>query len=304
MKTERDAHLDVHHHAVTEKYRERLRLRATRHSAARVPEIPEWTVEKSLCWMDASGVHRALLSAPARGFGAGGTDEVVAFARAAHDELLGLRDRRPDRFGVLAPLPLPSLDHAVEHAERALRHDAVDGIALLTQYAGRYVGEPVWDDLLELLDRQRALVHVHPTAPAGAPLRDHLGPHLVEYTFDTTRVAVLLAKRRVFTRYPGIRWVFAHGGGTLPYVIGRLDDPPGTIDGGDRIEDLLRASHFDSALLGRPALAALTEFAGPDHVVFGSDAPFIHGDRVTRLLDDLTAHLQLSMHQELGDVRP
>ncbi|RKN04250.1 amidohydrolase family protein [Streptomyces radicis] len=296
-----DTHVDVHHHAITEPYRERLRARAARHGAARVPEIPDWSEEASLRLMDASGVERALLSPAARGFGSGGTDEVVAFARAAHDELLGLRDRHPERFGVLAPLPLPSLDHAVAHVERALRRDGVEGIALLTQYAGRHVGEPAWDGLLDVLDRERALVHVHPTAPAGAPLGDHLGPHLVEYVFDTTRVAVLLARRRVFSRYPGIRWVFAHGGGTLPYVAGRLDDPPGTVDGGDGIEDLLRVSRFDSALLGGPALAALAVFAGPERVVFGSDAPFIHGDRAARLLEDLLAFKAqcLESHQEV-----
>ncbi|MFD4675985.1 amidohydrolase family protein [Lentzea sp. NPDC058450] len=282
---------DVHHHAITERYRERLAQRAVRGGAARIPGLPEWSAGKSLEWMDSAGVERALLSPAARGFGAGSADEVLSFARAAHEELLDLRDRHPERFGVLTPLPLPSLDASLDHVRRALRHDEVDGVSLLTQYAGRHVGEPVWDDLLEVLDEEGALVHVHPTAPAGAPLRDHLGPHLVEYTFDTTRVAVLLAKRRAFTRFPRIRWVFAHGGGTLPYVAGRLDDPPGTIDGGDGFADLLRTSHFDSALLGRPALAALTAFAGADRVVFGSDAPFIHGERASRLLDDFTAAL-------------
>jgi 6-methylsalicylate decarboxylase len=285
--------IDVHHHAVTERYRERVLARTARHGAALAPELPEWSVERSLGWLDDWGVRRALLSPPARGFGVGGTAEAVTFARAAHDELLGVRDRHPDRFGVLAPLPLPSLAHAVEHAGHALRRDGVDGIALLTQYAGHYVGEPAWDDLLELLDSERALVHVHPTAPAVAPLRDRLGPHLVEYTFDTTRVAVLLAKRRIFSRYPGIRWVFAHGGGTLPYVIGRLDDPPGTVDGGDRVEDLLRASQFDSALLGGPALAALAAFAGSDRVVFGSDAPFVHGDRAARIFKEIDKYQEL-----------
>lgn len=283
--------IDVHHHAVTERYRERLRSRATHQGAARIPGVPEWSADGAVAWMDAAGIERALLSPAARGFGKGGTDEVVGFAAQAHDDLLALRDRYPERFGVLAPLPLPALDHALEHAERALRRDGADGIALLTQYGGHYVGEPAWDDLLEVLDRQGALVHLHPTAPACAPLPDLVGPHLVEYVFDTTRVAVLLATRRAFTRYPRIRWVFAHGGGTLPYVAGRLDDPPGTVDGGDRFADLLRVSWFDTALLGGPALAALVAFAGPDRMVFGSDAPFIHGDRADRILDDLTAAL-------------
>jgi 6-methylsalicylate decarboxylase len=283
--------IDVHHHAITERYRERLRSRAAHSGAARIPGVPEWSADGALAWMDAAGIERALLSAAARGFGKGDPDEVVEFAAAAHDDLLALRDRHPERFGVLAPLPLPALDRALEHAERALRRDGVDGITLLTQYDGHYVGEPAWDDLLELLDREGALVHLHPTAPACVPLRDLLGPHLLEYTFDTTRVAVLLATRRAFTRYPRIRWVFAHGGGTLPYVAGRLDDPPGTVDGGDRFADLLGSSWFDTALLGGPALAALVAFAGADRMVFGSDAPFIHGERADRILDDLSAAL-------------
>lgn len=282
--------VDVHHHAVTEGYRERVLAGGPSHGG-RIPGIPEWSADRALSWMDSAGIGRSLLSPAARGWGRGEPAEFVRFATAMQDDLLDLRERHPDRFGVLSPLPLPSLGDALTHAERALGRDRVDGIALLTQYAGRHVGHPDWDDLLELFDHEGALVHVHPTAPAGAPLPDLLGPHLVDYVFDTTRVAVLLAKRRAFTRYPRIRWVFAHGGGTLPFVTGRLDDPPGTIDGGDRLDDVLAACCFDTALLARPALAALTEFAGTERMVFGSDVPFVHGGRTERILDDLTAVL-------------
>lgn len=270
------ARLDIHHHAITARYRDRTRMQT---ASSGMPELPDWTPEASLSWMDAGGIGRALLSPAARGFGYGDVDHVVSFASDAYDDLLGLRERHPDRFGVLAPLPLPSLRHAMASAERALRHDGVDGIALLSQYGGRYVGEPGWDDLLGLLNDLDALVHLHPTAPVGAPLAGLLGPHLVDYVFDTTRVIVVLAKRGAFTRYPRIRWVFAHGGGVLPYVMGRLEHPAGTVDGGDRIDDLLAACRFDSALLGRAALAALMAFAGRRRVVYGSDLPFIHDDR-------------------------
>ncbi|MFC0532350.1 amidohydrolase family protein [Phytohabitans kaempferiae] len=281
--------VDFHHHAITDLYRERLRARASGASgAAGLPGVPGWGPDTSVAWMDEVGIERALLSPAARGFGVGDTESVVGFASAMHDELLALRDARPERFGVLAPLPLPSLDHALRHTESALRRDGIDGIAALTQYAGHYFGEPAWDELLDLLNREAALVHVHPTAPSIAPLRDHVGPNLVEYPFDTTRVAVLLGKRHVFSRFPDIRWVFAHGGGTLPFVVDRLTEPPGTIDGGDSLAAMLDASCFDTALLGRPALAALAAFAGVERIVFGSDAPFIHGDRLDRLFDGVT----------------
>ena len=286
-----DLAIDVHHHAITDGYRDRVASRAAAggHGGSHLPGVPDWSPDSAIAWMDSAGIERAMLSPAARGFGLGDTDSTVRFTLAMHDELLAARDRRPDRFGVFAPLPLPSLADSLRHAQTALQKDGVDGIALLTQYAGHYVGEPAWDDLLDLLNREGALVHVHPTAPAVAPLRDALGPHLVEYTFDTTRVAVLLAKRYVFSTYPRIRWVFAHGGGTLPFLIDRLAEPPDTIDGADTVAAMLAASCFDTALLGRPGLAALTEFAGVDRIVFGSDAPFIHGNRVDRLFEQISA---------------
>jgi predicted TIM-barrel fold metal-dependent hydrolase len=278
--------IDIHHHAVTDSFRERLAARSAG-PAGLLPGIPGWTADATLRWMDASQIERAILSPPARGFGRGDPGELRTFSNAAHHELLSLRDGSPDRFGVLAPLPLPSLDDALTATETALRSDGVDGISALTQYGGRYLGEPAWDDLLELFDSLGALVHVHPTSPKLSPLTDLQGSNLVEYVFDTTRVAVLFGKRRIYSRFPNIRWVFAHGAGTFPYVLDRLDEPEGTIDGGDTFAAMLAVSCFDTALVGRPALAALTEFAGHDRLLFGSDSPFIHGPRLERLFETI-----------------
>jgi predicted TIM-barrel fold metal-dependent hydrolase len=281
--------IDIHHHAITPRYRENLGFRSAAYGAAGIPGLPKWTAQASLAWMESAGVDRSLLSPTARGFGLGDKEWAVRFAREAHEDLLDVREADPGRFGVLAPLPLPFLEESLTQAEQALRRDGTDGIGLLTQYTGTYVGEPVWDELLELLDQHSALVHVHPTAPPNTPLRDFYGPHLIDYTFDTTRVLVLLAKRRLYSRFPRIRWVFAHGGGTLPFILERLTNGESSIDGGDRVSDLLRCSCFDTALVGRPALAALAEFAGSSRMVFGSDAPFIHGTRYGRALDELSA---------------
>jgi predicted TIM-barrel fold metal-dependent hydrolase len=115
---------------------------------------------------------------------------------------------------------------------------------------------------------------------AHAPLR----PSLLEYPFETTRAIVELARHRVFTRFPAIRWVFSHGGGTFPVLADRMSgsDPAAPILGGDSVQEVLRASRFDSALVGAAGLAALAVVAGAERIVFGSDLPFVDPGRIER----------------------
>jgi predicted TIM-barrel fold metal-dependent hydrolase len=109
-----------------------------------------------------------------------------------------------------------------------------------------------------------------------------LRPSLLEYPFETTRAIVELARNRVFTRYPAIRWVFSHGGGTFAVLADRMSggDPAGPIGAGDSVRDVVRASRFDSALVGSAGLAALREVAGAERIVFGSDLPFVPPERI------------------------
>ena len=137
------------------------------------------------------------------------------------------------------------------------------------------------DEVLAELDRRSAVAFIHPVAPAFSDRIDHTIPAFaMEFTFDTTRAAFNLAYTGALERYPHIRFVLSHAGGTVPYLVGRFDLLWFTDEalaerapkGGTAY---MRSMYFDTALSANPhALASLTELVGPDHVLFGSDYPF------------------------------
>lgn len=285
--------VDVHHHAILPRYRDELE----RLGVGAQPGVgfPAWSPEASLAWLDGDGVDRALLSVASPGFFFGDHAHTVRLTEMCNEDLARVRDRYPGRFGIFAAVPLPCLAEALAQAERAL-DDGFDGVALLTGYRGRSLASPRWTELFGLLHGREAVVHVHPTAPHPWPPDADTRPSLLEYPFETTRVFVGMARGRVFSRFPGIRWIFSHGGGTVPFLSDRLTGGTpasaidgaagGAIDGGDTIAEALDVSRFDTALCGAPALAALTEFAGRERLVFGSDPPFVSPDRASRLRRD------------------
>ncbi|QXJ21350.1 amidohydrolase [Actinomadura graeca] len=275
--------VDVHHHAILPRYRAELESLGI--GAQPGVGFPPWTPEASLDWLDSAGIGKALLSVASPGFFFGDHAQTVRLTAMCNEDLMRLRDRHSGRFGVFATVPLPCLAESLDEVERALGRRAFDGVALLTHYGGGRLGEPRWSELLSLLDDHGALVHVHPTVPHEWPADAPLRPSLLDYPFETTRTFLTLASHRAFSRYPRIRWIFSHGGGTVPFLEDRLtagiDGSP--LGGGDTMRQAMTVSCFDTALLGDPALAALTTFAGRDRILFGSDLPFVNTTRATAL---------------------
>lgn len=258
--------IDLHAHLVPPFYREALRrVGVTR--VAGLP-LPAWTAPAAMRFMDRFGIQAQVVSVSEPGVAPFAGGAAVELARRVNDYEAELVARHPTRFGALALLPLPQVDHAVAEAARALDELGLDGVVLSTSYGGRFLGHPDFAPLLAELDRRAAYVFVHPVAP-GADDRPPLPvpPFLYEFTFDTTRAVADLVVSGAVARYPRIRWHFAHAGGAAPVIAGRL---PG-VDA----EAALARLYYDTALSHGPAgLQALRRAAPIDHIVFGTDWPY------------------------------
>jgi predicted TIM-barrel fold metal-dependent hydrolase len=136
--------------------------------------------------------------------------------------------------------------------------------------------------VLAALDERSAVVFIHPALhPSVAALRLDLPAFVIEYPFDTTRAATQLIFSGALDRYPNIRFILAHAGGTLPFLSFRLAQSP-TIDAGRlgkttaaQVRDYLRRFWYDTALSAGPAsLAALKQVVDMKQVLFGSDWPY------------------------------
>ncbi|MDX3452381.1 amidohydrolase family protein [Streptomyces sp. ME02-8801-2C] len=266
--------IDVHQHLIPP---ERARAMAGRAAGLGWP-APAWDEASALEMMDRRSIATGMLSYAAPLAAPGDLDGARTGARNVNEYTAELVKNRPDRFGLFAVLPLPDVDGALAEAAHALDELNADGVMVLSNAQGRYLGDPEFEPLWAELDRRSAVVLVHPTAPPGPPDPALPPGPLVDFPYDTTRTALHLVMCGVPRRHPRIRMILPHAGGFLPYAAHRLA-LAGHLVPESTPEDLfadLRRFYFDTALAGSPAaLPSLLAFANPEHILFGSDFPML-----------------------------
>jgi predicted TIM-barrel fold metal-dependent hydrolase len=265
--------IDVHQHLLPPAYRELLDRRGL--SAGGWP-MPAWDPQSALAMMDRRSIATGVLSLSAPGVHFGDDAEGRALARSVNEFGAELVKDRPDRFGQFAAVPLPDVDGAVAEAVYALDELHADGVVLLSNAHGRYLGEKEFEPLWAELDARSAVVFIHPTAPQ-LPMLDGLPSPLLDFPFDTTRTALQLVTSGVMGRYTRMKVILSHAGGFLPFAALRFTGAAQFVPGAtpEGILADLRRFYFDTALSGTPyALPSLLAFAEPGHVLYGSDSPF------------------------------
>jgi predicted TIM-barrel fold metal-dependent hydrolase len=271
--------IDVHQHLLPGRYVEEVGAVPIggQGSSGRVPE---WSESAALEGMDEAGIRTAILSISSPGFAGLDGARTMALARWCNEFAARMGEDHPGRFGSFAALPMPDVDACLAETAHAFDQLRADGVCLLSNYGGRYLGDPAFDPLYEELDRRRAVVFVHPTSPPGMRLVAGLSASTLEFTFDTTRTVADVVFARIPTRFPGIRWIFSHAGGAIPFLCGRVEvlstNNPALrekIPQGFAAE--LRKLYFDCALsIAQETMDMLAALVGVDRILFGTDYPF------------------------------
>ncbi len=267
--------IDTHHHLIPPDYRHALRRAGIDGAGQRA--LPDWSAQGSLQAMAELGVATAILSVstPGTAFLPDPSD-AAALARDVNDYAADLVSAQPDRFGFFATVPMPHLGESVAEAVRALDVLKADGVVLLANNAGVYLGQDGQDDLFTVLDERSAVVFVHPADLPSRPV-PHIAPFAVDFLLDTTRAAYLLVRNGIRSRYPNIRFILGHAGGFVPYASHRMAVSIMSDTGRSPADTLdeFAGFYFDTALSSSAAtLPTLLSFAKPGHVTFGSDWPF------------------------------
>jgi 6-methylsalicylate decarboxylase len=267
--------IDTHHHVIPPDYRQALDKAGLLEAGGRA--LPDWSVDGSLQAMAELNVGTAILSVstPGTAFLPNPAD-AAALAHDVNDYVAELTAAQPDRFGFFATVPMPHVDIAVAESVRALDNLNADGVVLLANNAGVYLGEDGQDALFAALDERSAVVFIHPADLPG-PSVPGIPPFAADFLLDTTRAAYLLVRNGVRTRYPNIRFILSHAGGFVPYASHRMAVAI-MADTGRSWADVLddfAGFYFDTALSSSAAaLPTLLAFAKPGHITFGSDFPF------------------------------
>lgn len=267
--------IDTHHHAIPSFYRDLLHEKGMHEAGGRA--VPEWSLEGSLQAMSELGVGTAILSVSAPGTTPlPKAADAAALARDLNDHLASVIAGQRDRFGFFATVPMPHVEESVGEAARSLDELGADGLILLANAAGVYLGHEGQDGLLEALDARSAVVFIHPAELPGPPVEGVL-PFATDFLLDTTRAAYLLVRNGIRRKYPNIKFILSHAGGFVPYASHRMAIAI-MGDTGRSLTDILddfAGFYFDTALSSSAAaLPSLLAFAKPGHVTFGSDWPF------------------------------
>ena len=299
--------IDIHHHITPPLYLEALAdMGITTLAKGMDDPLPKWSLDSALSVMDDNGIAVSMTSITSPGIYFGDITFTRDLARRINEFCARLMSDYPQRFGSFAVLPLPDVDAALHELEYALDTLKLDGVGLLTNTAGHYLGDTRYNALYEELNRRKTVVYTHPEVPAfDAPLFG-LPPMTLEFVFDTTRMAANLIYSGTMERYPDIRFILSHAGGTVPFLAMRIfgtamfnhelqgKAPEGAIN-------YMKRFYYDVAASATPfALPSLLALADPSHVLFGTDYPFMPEPTIGATIAGINNHEGLDMEQRMA----
>jgi len=279
--------IDVHNHVIPPPFLAAGRPEIIAGSDVDPAPILTWSPEGALAEMERTGVQTALLSmgTPAISLLAslgGNRDRIRTTTRACNEYTASLVRQYPGRFGNFAAVPLPDVAASLAEAAYALDTLEADGIGILSSYGDTYPGDPSFMPFYAELNRRKAIVFVHPTSPACcAGSLPGIAASLDEFMFEITRAITSMLFGGVFSKNPDITFIFTHAGGTVMPIAARIaafaarhhefdaDVPGGAIPA-------LKKLYYDIANSTNPAsMSALMNLVPTDHILFGSDTPYV-----------------------------
>jgi 6-methylsalicylate decarboxylase len=290
--------VDTHHHILPDFF-----WQATESGDDPVGGIapPPWSRASALSFLDDAGIDVAVTSISTPGVHTGDDSAARLLARRCNELAAEMIRDRPDRFAGFACLPLPDVDGALAELAYALDDLRLDGVLLFSNVRGVYLGDSRFAPLFDELQRRAAVVFVHPN-PSPDPSAHSLGlpDTLIDFTADTTRAIAQLLYSNTFARTRDVKFIFAHAGGTVPFLAKRFGiiDEMNVIPGAQAREtaaETFRHLYWDTAASwGDPVLQMLRDVVGIDHVVFGTDFPYLRRDIALRCREDIEASPELT----------
>jgi predicted TIM-barrel fold metal-dependent hydrolase len=268
--TAKGGRIDVHHHHAPPA------LQVGPGRAGRAP----WTPELSLQMMDKFDIAVSILSMTQMGdILYDGTERGRKAVRIGNDYGAKVMADHPKRFGLFTGVPLPDIDAVMTEIAYGLDTLKADGIGIYTNdNHNRWPGDPYFDPMWQELNRRNTIVYMHPLAPQCCrDLNDGVPTAMNEFDFDITRACTSILAGGVLHKYPNIKIIIPHSGGTMPVLAGRIKDRyPGDPKHAEYIPNgvypELKKFYFDIAHASFPMpLAALLKFAPEDHILFGTD---------------------------------
>jgi aminocarboxymuconate-semialdehyde decarboxylase len=254
-------------------------------------------LEIRLAEMERTGVDLGILTLTTPGTHVEERSRGIRLAQIVNDSFADIQKQYPQKFYPLATLPLQDPQAATEELERAVTKLGLRGAMLFANVNGRPIHHQEYWPLYEMAARLEVPLMIHPTSPPGIEAyQEYRMTALVGFLVDTTLSITLLMFEGILEKFPTLKFVLGHLGGTIPYIAERIDrgyeaypevrknisQPPSFY--------FKRNCYYDTVAFDPDVLQFTLNFAGADHVLLGSDYPHQIGNmgKAVKVIEGLT----------------
>lgn len=292
--------IDVHSHFTCDEYLESLK-RHGKENEDGFP-TPKWSIEEHLQSMEKAGIEKSLISVSSPHFWYGDAKESAEISRALDECAAKYKRMYPDKIMFAAAPPVPDIEAAISEVNYAYDVLNADAVKLPSNADGIYLGDERYNPLFDTLNKRKAVVLIHPTAPKKYPdgCFTSVPLPLFEFIADTTRAVINLITSGTLEKYPNVKVIVPHCGSFLPNVIDRLSGITKVLAAkgiGEPVEtkNSLNSLYFDIAgdalSSGIKILLTLTD---ENHILFGGDFPYTPSERIAGKVNALLESKELS----------
>jgi 6-methylsalicylate decarboxylase len=276
--------VDTHHHIYPPRYVE-ANLQRLMGDTRALPAsaYTSWSPKLAIEQMDKANVRAAIVSMTSPGVWWNDNEQGRLWARECNEFGAGMARDYPGRFGMFAALPLPDTEGSLREIAHAIDTLKLDGVGLLTSYAGKPLGDPSFAPVFDEINRRKLAVFVHPTMSCCGMSIPGVDAPTIDFPTDTTRTITSLAFGGGFARYSDIKFIFSHGGGTMPMIVQRFATPLRNLAPEERqrilpegFAAIVRKQYYDiaSVAMNPGGMAAVLNVIPVSQLFYGSDAPF------------------------------
>jgi predicted TIM-barrel fold metal-dependent hydrolase len=245
-------------------------------------KTPTWSLEQAKDHMKTLGIKTAFTSITAPGTAVYSHDTKKArdLTRKCNDFAAKLRDDDPDKFGFFATLPpMTDVEGSLAEIDYAFNTLKADGVTVLTSYLkdglSVYLGNELYHPIWEKLDVMNAVVFIHPTNSSVPKVNKFAPQPIFDYPQETTRTVGDLVLSGTKGKFPNMKMILSHAGGTIPFLAYRMMGIGNPQRSQQELAQDFRSFWYDTALsTSKAQLMALLELADPDRILFGSDVPY------------------------------
>ena len=283
--------IDMHHHFFSPAWVKRVGVQHAIQPVLGYDHFKNWTIDRDIEAMDRGGVEKAYLSVTQPGVWFGDVKEAAYLARDLNEFGAGMQQQRKGRYGLFAVLPLPDIDATLREIEYALDTLKADGVSLLSSYDNKWLGDPSFKPMWQELNRRKAIVYIHATAPGCCAWNFQPGvlPTIVELSSDLARAMVSVVHNGIANDTPDVRFIWSHGGGSIwsqRFLVGETTESlAAQAPANSRLHHFRRFYYDTAAAADAIHMGTLKMIVPNSQILFGSDYPWAEPAKIAQGLE-------------------